>query len=192
MKEYNLSQFELWNISNFKIKWVFKKLHFLSLCLVHASWGQGLDGLWLKSSTSSSQDTKKPHLFSLGLHPKIRPKGGAFKLLVSWNFWEYFLLHTAEHVAPKTKPVCSDLQIPGPAAVLKESRCTCFAAECVWDVPVYFWQDLLLGSVSASRNRDEILQHSESVLYILTWLSQRTPWSGWTLHLSASGSQDFV
>lgn len=134
-----------------------------------------VDGLWLKSSISSSQDTKKPHLFTLGLHPKIRPKQGAFKLLLSWNSWDYFLMNTAEHVAPKTEPVCSELQIPRPAAVLKESRCTCFAAECIWDVPVYFWQDLLPGSVSASRNRDEILQHSESAFYSLTWLSQKTP-----------------
>lgn len=146
------------------------------------------DGLWLKNSTSSSQDTKKPHLFTLGLYPKIQPKWGAFKFLVSWNFWEYFLTNTAEYVASKTRPVCSELQIPRPAAVLKESRCTCFAAECIWDVPVYFWQDLLPGS--ASTNWDEILQHSESVFYSWTWLSQKkTTRSGWTLLLSASSSQ---
>lgn len=75
-------------------------------------------------------------------------------------------MDTAEHVAPKTKPACSKFQIPRPAAVLKESTCTCFAAECIWDVPVYFWQDLLPGSVSASWNWDEILQHSKSVFYI--------------------------
>lgn len=40
MKEYNLSQFELCNRNNFKNKWVFRKLHLLSLCLVYASWGQ--------------------------------------------------------------------------------------------------------------------------------------------------------
>lgn len=167
VKEYNLSQFEFWNINNLKIKWEFWKLHLLSLCLAHASWGQDLDGLWLKSSTSRSQDTEKPHLFTLRLHPKIRPKLGALKLLMIWNFWEHFLMNAVEHVAPKTKPVCSELQIPRPAAVLKESRCTCFSAECISDVPVYFWPDLLPGLVSVSGNRDQIPQHSESVFYIL-------------------------
>lgn len=173
MKEYNLSQFELWNINNFKIKWVFRKLHFLSLCLVHASWGQGLDGLWLKSSTS--RNLISSHLGYIPKSDQNEELSNSWKF-ESWKFWEYFLLNTAEHVAPKTKPVCSELQIPGPAAVLKESRCTCFAAECIWDVPVYFWQDLLPGSVSASRNRDEILQHNESVFYILAFSKNTLEW----------------
>lgn len=150
-------------------------------------------GLGWKATLQVHKDTKKPHLFTLRLHLQIRPRRGAFKFLVSWNFWEYFLRNAAEHVASKTKPVCSELQIPRPAAVLKESRCTCFSAECIWDVPLYFWQDLLPGSLSASRNQDEILQHSESVFYILAFSKNpKKPWSGWTLHLSVSGSQDFV
>lgn len=59
-------------------------------------------------------------------------------------------MNTPEHVASKIKPVPSELQIPRPAAVLKESRCTCSAAKCIRDVPVYFLTEFvarLSGSV---------------------------------------------
>lgn len=40
-------------------------------------------------------------------------------------------MSTPEHVASEMKPVSSELQTPQPAAVLKESRCTCVAAPCI-------------------------------------------------------------